>query len=110
MSGPAETRPRITNMLTGGIMAVAILLAASPVRADPWPPAPLSLANPEKAPPLANGLRPAKPTEAEPGDDDPHYARICDAFGEGFVYSPSTGACIKIGGYVKFGAGFGARH
>jgi hypothetical protein len=43
---------------------------------------------------------------AEPGDDAV-YARMCDAFGEGFTYSPTTGACLKIGGYVKFGTSFG---
>jgi hypothetical protein len=46
--------------------------------------------------------------EAEPADDAV-YARMCDAFGEGFTYSPGTGACIKIGGYVKFGTSFGTR-
>lgn len=44
--------------------------------------------------------------EPEPADAS-GYARICEAFGEGFTYSPTTGACIKIGGYVKFGTSFG---
>lgn len=103
MSGTAGYMLRIS------LTAITLLLAASPVLADAWPPVAPSLANPDKATPPANGLRPTQPTEAEPTDDDPHYARMCDAFGEGFTYSPGTNACIKIGGYVKFGAGFGAR-
>lgn len=35
---------------------------------------------------------------AEPLD----YQRICDAFGDGFTYSPGTDTCIKIGGYFRF--------
>ncbi len=38
--------------------------------------------------------------------DDESYKRICDAFGEGFVYT-AHGVCVKIGGYVKFGTSFG---
>lgn len=29
------------------------------------------------------------------------YVRICDAFGEGFFYIPSTESCLKIGGHVR---------
>lgn len=46
--------------------------------------------------------------EKEPPDAS-GYARICEGFGEGFTYSPSTGACIKISGYAKFGTSFGTR-
>ncbi len=42
-------------------------------------------------------------TVAEPVD----YVKVCDAFGEGFFYSPGTDTCIKVGGYVKFGTDFG---
>ncbi|MBN9431901.1 MAG: porin [Bosea sp.] len=42
-------------------------------------------------------------TVAEPVD----YVKVCDAFGEGFFYSPGTDTCIKVGGYVKFGTAFG---
>ncbi len=42
-------------------------------------------------------------TVAEPVD----YVKVCDAFGEGFYYSPGTDTCIKVGGYVKFGTDFG---
>jgi hypothetical protein len=46
--------------------------------------------------------------EAEPDSaDNSGCARICDGFGPGFTYSPGTGACIKINGYVKFGTSFG---
>lgn len=90
-------------------LALAFGLATGAARADIWqlPSAP-SQANPKK--PASDGLRPAAPTAAEPEADDTHYARICDAFGEGFTYSPGTGTCIKIAGYVKFGTAFGGRH
>jgi hypothetical protein len=67
----------------------------------------------------AEGLRLAPPklsdtdqarTPAEPtpdSGDDPAFARMCDAFGEGFTYLPASGTCLKIGGYVKFGTSFG---
>lgn len=42
-------------------------------------------------------------TVAEPVD----YVKVCNAFGEGFFYSPGTDSCIKIGGYVEFGTSFG---
>ncbi len=42
-------------------------------------------------------------TVAEPVD----YVKVCDAFGNGFFYSPGTDTCIKVGGYVKFGTDFG---
>lgn len=59
-------------------------------------------------PPKASGAEAtnAPQPEAEP-TDDAVFARMCDAFGEGFTYSPGTGACIKIGGYIKFGTSFG---
>lgn len=91
----------------GLVLAFGLVPAAT--RADVWQlPAPPSHAGPDK--PAADGLRHATPTAAEPEADDPHYARICDAFGEGFTYSPGTGTCIKIAGYVKFGTAFGGRH
>lgn len=33
--------------------------------------------------------------------------KICEAFGNGFFYSPGSDTCIKIGGYVEFGTAFG---
>lgn len=45
------------------------------------------------------------PTEANAAS----YQKICDAYGEGFVYG-ADGVCVKIGGYVKFGtSGRGSR-
>ncbi|GMB81703.1 porin [Shinella zoogloeoides] len=35
------------------------------------------------------------------------YVRVCDAFGTGFFYIPGTETCLKIGGFVRFQAGFG---
>jgi hypothetical protein len=97
----------------GGGLAVSLglLLAAPQASADAWlPPSASSHANPETAPSPASEWLPRQAVKTEPSDEDPHYAKICDAFGEGFVYSASTGACIKIGGSVKFGASFGRRN
>jgi hypothetical protein len=38
--------------------------------------------------------------------EDENYQKICDAFGEGFVYS-AGGVCLKIGGFVKVGTSIG---
>lgn len=54
----------------------------------------------------ASGAHAADLAVAEPVD----YVKVCDAFGAGFFYSPGTDSCIKIGGYVKFGTGFGNTH
>jgi hypothetical protein len=35
------------------------------------------------------------------------YVRVCDAFGTGYFYIPGTETCLKIGGYVRFDAGYG---
>ncbi|MCX5496769.1 porin [Kaistia dalseonensis] len=45
-------------------------------------------------------------TTANLQPDDESYKKICDAFGEGFVYA-ANGVCVKIGGFVKFGTSFG---
>ena len=75
--------------------------------------------SPFAAPPTLNAAPPAaraggwpspRPAPAEPSAEDARYAKLCDAFGEGFVYSPGTGVCIRIGGYVKFGTQFGRRN
>src|ERR1700694_1420841 len=29
------------------------------------------------------------------------YVRICSLYGAGFFYTPGTGTCIKLGGYVR---------
>ncbi|WP_348270993.1 porin [Rhizobium sp. Leaf321] len=34
------------------------------------------------------------------------YVRVCDAFGTGYFYIPGTETCLKIGGYVRFDAGY----
>lgn len=93
-------------------MSLGLLLLAAPqASADAWLPTPApSQANRETDPSPASEWLPRQAVETEPSDEDPHYAKICDAFGEGFVYSASTGACIKIGGSVKFGASFGRRN
>lgn len=92
------------------IVAIGMLQLPSAAMADAWPPlvAP-SLADKPAVAAGTNAPRPPRAPEAEPSDDDPHYERICDAFGEGFSYSPGSGACIKIGGSVKFGTSFGSR-
>lgn len=63
--------------------------------------------NPPRDPGKDKAGQDSGPLEPEPADDAV-YARMCDAFGEGYTYSPGTGACIKIGGYVKFGTSFGS--
>ncbi|OKP64464.1 hypothetical protein BTE77_34630 [Ensifer adhaerens] len=35
------------------------------------------------------------------------YVRVCDAFGMGYFYVPSTETCLKIGGFVRFQTDFG---
>src|SRR5262245_40786751 len=36
------------------------------------------------------------------------YVKICSLYGVGFYYIPGTDMCIKIGGYVRFEAAYGA--
>lgn len=60
-----------------------------------------------KADPLAADSH-ATGTLLSPNGDD-SYQRICDAFGEGFAFSPATNVCVKVGGYVKAGM-TSARH
>ena len=36
------------------------------------------------------------------------YVKICSLYGAGFYYIPGTDMCIKIGGWVRFEAGWGA--
>ncbi len=35
------------------------------------------------------------------------YVRVCDMYGAGFYFVPGTGACIKIGGYIRLQGGTG---
>jgi len=35
------------------------------------------------------------------------YVRVCDAAGTGFFFIPGTETCLRIGGYVRYNAGFG---
>ena len=71
-------------MRAGAVIAVLAVAAASGVAAQ-------TLVNP-------NGVKRAAPTAAT----KPAAARlnVCSQYGAGFVYVPSSGACIKIGGYV----------
>lgn len=38
---------------------------------------------------------------------DNEYVRICDVYGTGFFYIPGTETCLRIGGQVRIGAGWG---
>jgi hypothetical protein len=44
------------------------------------------------------------PVKARPVE----YVRICSLYGEGFFYIPGTDTCLKLGGYVRFQAEYGA--
>jgi Porin subfamily len=44
------------------------------------------------------------PVKAKPVE----YVKICSLYGAGFYYMPGTDMCIKIGGYVRAEAGWGA--
>ncbi len=41
--------------------------------------------------------------EPEPAE----YVRICDVYGAGYFYIPGTETCLRIGGYIRYDAGFG---
>ncbi|MFE0013858.1 porin [Mesorhizobium sp. NPDC059054] len=41
--------------------------------------------------------------EPEPAE----YVKICDVYGAGYFYIPGTETCLRIGGYVRYDAGFG---
>src|SRR5215470_2175223 len=43
------------------------------------------------------------PTKAQPVQ----YVKICSLYGAGFYYIPGTDMCLKIGGWVRFEAGYG---
>ncbi|MDX8470187.1 porin [Mesorhizobium sp. VK23B] len=44
-------------------------------------------------------------TVAEP--EPAEYVKICDVYGAGYFYIPSTETCLRIGGYVRYDAGLG---
>jgi len=44
-------------------------------------------------------------TVAEP--EPAQYVKICDVYGTGYFYIPGTETCLRIGGYVRYDAGFG---
>jgi len=44
-------------------------------------------------------------TVAEP--EPAEYVKICDVYGSGYFYIPGTETCLRIGGYVRYDAGFG---
>jgi len=72
------------TMRTAAAIAALAVAAASGVAAQ-------TLVNP-------NSVKRQAPTAAA----RPAAARmnVCSQYGAGFVYVPSSGACIKIGGYV----------
>ncbi|TPM37410.1 porin [Mesorhizobium sp. B2-3-4] len=41
--------------------------------------------------------------EPEPAE----YVKICDVYGAGYFYIPGTETCLRIGGYIRYDAGFG---
>ena len=43
--------------------------------------------------------------EPEPAE----YVKICDVYGAGYFYIPGTETCLRIGGYIRYDAGFGDR-
>jgi hypothetical protein len=44
------------------------------------------------------------PVKAKPIE----YLKICSLYGQGFYYMPGTDLCIKIGGWVRAEAAYGA--
>ncbi|RWD60375.1 MAG: porin [Mesorhizobium sp.] len=44
-------------------------------------------------------------TVAEP--EPAEYVKICDVYGAGYFYIPGTETCLRVGGYVRYDAGFG---
>ncbi len=44
-------------------------------------------------------------TVAEP--EPAEYVKICDVYGTGYFYIPGTETCLRIGGYIRYDAGFG---
>ncbi|WP_296744302.1 porin [Mesorhizobium sp.] len=44
-------------------------------------------------------------TVAEP--EPAQYVKICDVYGAGYFYIPGTETCLRIGGYIRYDAGFG---
>uniref|UniRef100_UPI00055AD6CE porin n=1 Tax=Mesorhizobium sp. NBIMC_P2-C1 TaxID=1320555 RepID=UPI00055AD6CE len=41
--------------------------------------------------------------EPEPAE----YVKICDVYGAGYFYIPGTETCLRVGGYLRYDAGFG---
>ena len=41
--------------------------------------------------------------EPEPAE----YVKICDVYGAGYFYIPGTETCLRVGGYIRYDAGFG---
>ena len=46
-------------------------------------------------------------TVAEP--EPAEYVKICDVYGAGYFYIPGTETCLRIGGYVRYDIGVGAK-
>ncbi|WP_027166053.1 porin [Mesorhizobium sp. WSM3224] len=44
-------------------------------------------------------------TVAEP--EPAEYVKICDVYGTGYFYIPGTETCLRVGGYIRYDAGFG---
>jgi Porin subfamily len=55
-----------------------------------------------------SGARAADAVVAEP--EAVEYVRVCDAYGAGYFYIPGTETCLKVGGYVRYDIGVGARN
>lgn len=103
----ATRKPAAGRALAGWVVA-AMLVATGTAHAETLWLDPLGDAGGKNASRKDSGATGQNKSESDVlKADDPAYARMCDAFGEGFTYSPGTGACIKIGGYVKFGTSFG---
>lgn len=103
----ARRRPAAGRALAGWVVAALLVMAGTAHAETLW------LDPPRDAGGKNAGRKDSAAAERDKSEpevltaDDLAYARMCDAFGEGFTYSPGTGACIKIGGYVKFGTSFG---
>lgn len=57
------------------------------------------------ATPMAHAADAVVVAEPEPAQ----YVRICDVYGAGYFYIPGTETCLRIGGYIRYDAGFGNR-
>lgn len=88
---PATPQPILRAIAVLAITAAPALVVSPGAMAQT-----LTQPNPQtKSPP------PAGTTKSRPAG----HAKICDAYGAGFVNIPGTDACIKVGGGVTVDAG-----